>query len=57
MSGFSNEYPYNENPFSNHFSFFSNESNEGNVKYNDKLLSSSIDYRTNNSSILEKKRQ
>ncbi|KAG4084199.1 hypothetical protein H8356DRAFT_1016411 [Neocallimastix lanati (nom. inval.)] len=55
MSGFSNEYPYNENPFSNHFSFFSNESNEGNVKYNDKLLSSSIDYRTNNSSILEKK--
>eukprot|EP00833_Pecoramyces_ruminatium_P015728 jgi/Orpsp1_1/1189760/evm.model.d7180000074236.1 len=55
MSGFNNYYedPFSENPFSNHFSSFSSESN-GNVKYNDKLLTNRIDFKTNNSSILEK---
>jgi len=55
MSGFNNYYedPFNENPFSNHFSSILNEST-GNMKYNDKLLTNRIDFKTNNSSILEK---
>jgi hypothetical protein len=54
MSSFNNYYedPFNENPFSNHFSSLSNDS-ENNIKYNDKLLNNRIDFNTNNTSILE----
>ncbi|ORX60146.1 hypothetical protein BCR36DRAFT_316619 [Piromyces finnis] len=55
MTGYTNYYedPFNENPFSNHFTSLSSESVD-NKKYNDKLLNNRIDFKTNNSSILER---
>jgi len=55
MSGFNNYYedPFGDNPFSNHFTSLSSESTS-NLKYNDKILNNRIDFKTNNSSILEK---
>jgi len=55
MSGFNNYYedPFSENPFSNHFTSLSSE-HVNNIRYNDKLLNNRIDFKTNNSSILER---
>jgi len=55
MSGFNNYYedPFSENPFSNHFTSLSSEP-VNSIRYNDKILNNRIDFKTNNSSILER---